>query len=905
MPQSDGATSTPESGTPTSQAATADLKQLEQTAGSAKVTASSERDTHSHVDTAERFTDKIRARHVAPILFVCTTFVLAVASLMLLSPMLLLINNKEQLTNDLNDGLYAYYTYTNKILGGQVGSSCNEESISCKFKTMSPELKDSFERYGFKLPGASQASNKRYRVPLMTAPDGGGAIVNAATLATARKSPHTDQLINNVYSNRTGVFQDRQFYQRLITQYGIRQENSLDGDTISEFDDAFDERVEKGDGPRYRQETNSLDPPSDDNDTIDENGRGVFSLGSLGTQEDKWRTDIYDNLVNKANTHLSLACAYATYGRLIENAAVRAKSISTARFAMNYLAAADDIKSGSATNSFIATASLADKLSIVSNKQNAMDSISYLAPALGKSVSVQDRLEIALQLSAVKLLVVLAPGGPSAPGTLHLKNALTTNIVQNSAKDRSDSGLCAEGMSGSQNGLESQGRCWTPASMPLAGYIGAVAGGIIAAARDPIEKFICPASVKAVVDMVKGATKAEVTATLPTRLSVATTSEANNFKVRQTTGAKAQHVIFAGAGMILGDRAQSLGMRPADIASLTIYLKKAQALRQQTEQYERTMARSTPWDVSSPYSFVGSIAAKLVPVGAALPSQSWRASLSAVLSTLPVAVTTFAESSASALYTQPMHFQPARLQPLASACAMPAEMNGLIMPDFACNIRYSMTPQELDLSIDDIISYMTKPHPDNASKSLSQVQARDTSADPDRGNRMKQQAQEGANAAYIDKKTGKPNNYTEYAKFLEYCVNRYDPWGRVGMVVQTKDLDEQKQKEREQNEQPKIRPDGVPESNGNVLPDAPENDQSYYALGWGSAVDQDWYTGKKCMDDSSDMMKYFRGYTMACAILASMSGATQCWEKDTVPNSHDDFYTSNNIIFQARDQALQ
>jgi hypothetical protein len=53
------------------------------------------------------------------------------------------------------------------------------------------------------------------------------------------------------------------------------------------------------------------------------------------------------------------------------------------------------------------------------------------------------------------------------------------------------------------------------------------------------------------------------------------------------------------------------------------------------------------------------------------------------------------------------------------------------------------------------------------------------------------------------------------------------------------------------------------------------------------------------MDDSSEMMKYFRGYTMACAVLASMSGARQCWDEDTIPNSHDDFYTTNNIIFKA------
>src|SRR5690606_32472991 len=120
--------------------------------------------------------------------------------------------------------------------------------------------------------------------------------------------------------------------------------------------------------------------------------------------------------------------------------------------------------------------------------------------------------------------------------------------------------------------------------------------------------------------------------------------------------------------------------------------------------------------------------------------------------------------------------------------------------------------------------------------------------------------------------------------------NRQDQWGRIGMVVGAKD--------ESYVEDELI--DGVRISHGKSLlrtkPEAAAQPDSYFGYGWGSRADQDWYTGKKCAEDS-EMLKYFRGYTMACSVLAGMSGSRQCWHDDTVPSYHqDDFYTTNNII---------
>lgn len=877
-----------------------ELQQLErQPGGEVKVTRDETTDSKKHIDIEEQFVEQVHTGHVSSVLFVCAMFIVAVSAIMFMSPMLLLINNKEQLSNDLNDSLFAYYTYSNRILGGQIGGNCDEQTIECKFKTMSPMLKERFERYGFTLPGASEASNERYKVPALTYAAKGFAAADASSLNSARKSDgDMNTLIDKVYSSRNGMYQDRQFFERLLAQFGIEQDNTLGGANAKDFKKSFDNRVENGD-PRYvdpdEDPANAAQNSKKPQDAIDENGRGIYSLKSLSTMSSKWTSDIYPNLIDKANTHMSIACAFATYGNLAENSVRRAKMISIARFAMNYLAVADDIKSIADRNdNHIAVDVLANNLiqPLQQGGKNGMDASTYRVPALGESAS-SDLASVQQQLSPlIQLGILRAPMLPSVPGSLYLKGSM--NMVQTSASDRSPSGLCAAGMSGAQIGRERGGLCWSPASMPLASYIGVVAGGIIGAAKDPIEQVLCPFAYPSVVAMVKTATRAEASTALPTAyLQAATKSDANNF-TSDVKGVAAQNIIFAGAGAILGDRAQTLGMRPTNTLKFTEYYTAAKTAREEIEQQEQELARQTPWDATNPHAFLGSLVAKLAPAGNALPISSWQQSTASLLSSVPTSFASLLQSSASAFYTQPVHFQAARLLPTNTAtCGLPVEFTAYVTPDFACNTRYSMSMEELNLEISDILDYMKKPHPDNAKDSLQDVQSRDVSADSGRGGRMKQEAQEGANAAYIDEKTGKPNKFTEYAKFLEYCSNRQDPLGGLGMAIEAQD---------EQYIEDEVDAQGRRTSNGKSLLREEEADaaqpDSYYALGWGGAVDQDWYTGKKCAEDS-EMLKYFRGYTMACSVLAGMSGSRQCWHEDTIPNSHDDFYTSNNIIFKA------
>ena len=209
-----------------------------------------------------------------------------------------------------------------------------------------------------------------------------------------------------------------------------------------------------------------------------------------------------------------------------------------------------------------------------------------------------------------------------------------------------------------------------------------------------------------------------------------------------------------------------------------------------------------------------------------------------------------------------------------------------------------MSKTELDAKVDSVLEYMSKAHPDESSDGLSDLQSRlgrtDGEGDAAEVSRMVSEAQQGSNAPFIDKKTGKPGKFSEYEKFLDYCVNREDPWGRSAMVVRREELSE-KEKEEIRG---KTDVNGYPlDGNENAKS---ENDKkyvdSYMSITEGSAQDQDWYTGKKCLEES-EMMNNFRAYTMMCSVDGSYANIEDCTMTDREREAQDSFYQNNDILY--------
>ncbi len=74
-------------------------------------------------------------------------------------------------------------------------------------------------------------------------------------------------------------------------------------------------------------------------------------------------------------------------------------------------------------------------------------------------------------------------------------------------------------------------------------------------------------------------------------------------------------------------------------------------------------------------------------------------------------------------------------------------------------------------------------------------------------------------------------------------------------------------------------------------------DKAYMSITEGASADQEWYTGKKCLEES-EMLHNFRAYTMLCMIDGSHAGSTDCTETDNDRSyQFDGFYTNNDIIY--------
>ena len=204
------------------------------------------------------------------------------------------------------------------------------------------------------------------------------------------------------------------------------------------------------------------------------------------------------------------------------------------------------------------------------------------------------------------------------------------------------------------------------------------------------------------------------------------------------------------------------------------------------------------------------------------------------------------------------------------------------------------------LNLQGVVSYMTESHSDAYQSRIDELNQRIGKADI-QGNQPYLATQLASiqgvkDKPFIDKNTGKPTPGGDYEKYLQYCVNRLDPWGRSAIGVRYDGLSDKDKAEREGN----LNPDGNPIGKN----DAGDPNQQYAGSIPAMAVtatqgDLDWYTGKKCtrMTDESQMLSYFRVYTMLCSVDGSMSGTVDCTAKDHDEQYSDPFYLNNDILY--------
>lgn len=778
---------------------------------------------------------------------VTITAVILLGLAALFSPSLLLVNVKEKFVNDLNDITGASMKMTANLMKYQVGRApCSENTIKCKFQTVSEYQKRRYETFELSPVALKQPDEDRYTLVSLAGKNG------ATLLKEMQSDNRLNANVNAAFNFKTGLFFSRKFNVFLEKRYGI----DLSDSTLKNV-------------RNIQSVQTSLNNVQREGNLIDKNGYGNVSYDELASSLDQnaWG-EALNTYTKKAKSFLSLACAYKTYGDILQGSWQRAQIVGTARYAMAYLRAADQIKLAANTGAQAPViAALSNNLAYSNtSSKGGTDALAYQVAAMGKkpplNISISQAAESAF-VTAVKQITTLPLKTLGAAVT-------DADLVQQ----------CQNGQSSARMTQERAPGCVNRYGATLNPLITAAAN---APAVSGVVNMACPA-LEAVVQGFSGASNITFAPAANETIKQLLTTGKKAGSFNYLSGETAMDTLYEGTAQILGDYAATVGMRPADEVSYNLYRSSLKNLK---------LANRDPKN-----DFINYLAALYgqASYGAATLSSS---ALTA-FSSLSLAAQMLAPTATQALYNEPSRFVNDRFL----ACSKPllqAQYRAIhISPDFMCNIRYSMSPIEMNKPIDSILDYMTKPHPENAQASLAQLQQRVATADFTELagiQALYNAAQQAANQPYIDPVSGKPNDATEYAKYLQFCTNRRDPWGMTGAVAMTP-IDSE------------YEPDEV-----SPLLNAPQfswmdtrlkkptsTPEVMFASTAGGIDDMKWYSGERCTEES-EQLNNFRSYTMYCNLLAATSGTRECWHPDALTEDTGailNYQMTNDILFQLR-----
>lgn len=845
-------------------------------------------------------------RHGSAYGFLVGLIVLGVWYASVFAPNILLVNIKEMFTNDLADATIALYTYDKKMMDHKLGGAdCGDkESIKCKLSTMSRNDVKRFERAGFTVNGdkveednlddkdfSNDKPESRYKVTSIDFPHGGGSASSADEFEkNAGKSNNMKALAYSVWHPKSSFFQDERYKQRIKWRYDLTKQITVTGDKEEDVAKSFDASMEG------------------EEEYMDDAGGGNYSLRGLSGDVGKnGLKKTSERIANQAYSYVGNQCAYYSQVKASYATMKKAKSVTVARFAMQYLKAADQIKAGLAEE--VAANLLSSKLAWSDDGsyfgKNATDGAMYRNIVFNEPAKNETGWLYTLDTS-------------DAAGIILPPWLITVFITQQAVKGIakiSDGNL---GVPGSDMGLSARKYCLegqkdsnkaankTVPDCPALTIAGTPApmvpavGGFAA-----FSAITCPPIPRGGWWMMEPASIPTVKTVMPfigeTFNTVISEWAKNNDKnfTSDTKGRNAAEALFAGTGEILGDMAMSRGMKPGNERSMSEYLALKPAIDKEYETVARHEARQNQFNMYNQYSFMGSFIRSFT--GDIDENNTPLSGVGATLSAIPSSFQQIAASqdSAKAFY----HLQPLKFDSSRLSCSDSEYEHIGIKADTLCNVRYSMSSKDLGAKVKDVLDYMLKDHPDETKKNVEELQKR--LDETDRGldtqdkaevQRQLDVAKEGNSAKMIDEKTGAPIRHSEYDKFMTYCVNRQNAWGRTSMAAQYEELsDDEKEERRQFISEGGIRIQGY---KGDPYEEKiAENEKlAYMAVQTGASADQDWYTGKKCLEES-DMLHNFRAYTMMCSVDGSHAGSIDCTEKDNATHYFDGFYHNNDVLF--------
>lgn len=792
-------------------------------------------------------------------------------------------------------------------------------------------------------------------------------------------SSTTKAQVYSVFNPRSSYFADEKFKERIKTRYNMTKNLTVTGTTEQKVNRSFDSSVQKADGgidtitgqpnPTDGISLASLSGPLNltQLQSYANTLQGGASADTINTAVSRlpFAADLQaagNLLATNTYSYTDLMCSWYTIGKISSNALIRAKASTAARYALQYLKAADSIKAGTAQE--VPTNVLASKLAQHSiggyGGGSATDSLIYrfitygdFIPGslseFGSMISDPSKLInaasdaaaiVAYNLSAYENIGTLAaswaqviPNAAALGAVIGGSGALLPPPANLGGSDRQYcmSGETLENKTTTKGESTQTTRCTEAVTaMAPAGMQAAMAGAV------EVGRRTCPpvnASDDNLIQLYLGTWRGPVSNTmLPSQKIVQASmtpyiagwfgantmiaaTATQQLYTSQIKGIAANYALFSGMGELLGDMAMSRGLMPSNIADMTAYLGLGEAIgvQKNMDDIARHNAQQNQFDPYNKFSFLGSLVRKL-PAGQSDSTQApLLATINSILSLVGSSTANVSGSTASAFYhSQPMLLTgndtaeriTGYLARLSSAfCPLDTEYLQIgITPDIMCNVRYSMPLEDIPmaLNLSGVIDYMTQAHSDAYTSKSQELEQRVGAADIE-GNKpylaiQKQMVDDVKNKPFIDKNTGKPTPGGEYEKYLQYCVNRLDPWGRSAVYMRYDGLSDEEKSNRNSDRTPDgvaINPNNSSDPNqkyGDGIPTMAVN---------ATQSDLDWYTGKKCtrMTDQTQMLQYFRIYTMLCSVDGSMAGIIDCTEPDRGNNYTDPFYLSNDILY--------
>jgi hypothetical protein len=234
----------------------------------------------------------------------------------------------------------------------------------------------------------------------------------------------------------------------------------------------------------------------------------------------------------------------------------------------------------------------------------------------------------------------------------------------------------------------------------------------------------------------------------------------------KTIGVKAGDAIGVGLGVILGRMSQSYGMKPSNRNQIKQYLADTDEVRQQDIAIAKYQGQQNPMDINNQYSFLGSMATSLRLSG--FSGTSFTKNVSNLFALIPSSLLS-ATTVGAQVYQPVTPYNEARF----NKCEDPGLEEAGIDGDLDCGVRFTQSSEQMNMDVDANLDYMV-------------------------------------NNGHIadDDLTGTPKS-DDYKKYIEFCVDREDPFGSTSKAIEDGDLN-----------------------------------------------DEDWYSGKKCHEDSDEINNF-------------------------------------------------